>query len=175
MSLGISVDPRRRSKSEEGQKLNVERLQEYKSRLVVFPRKAGKPKAGDATVSTPLCSLCDAIDGKCRVTTLLPTSPVTLSLSPPLTPPRLLVPLPTRRRGPTLSPPSDLLVLLRGTKVRGRRGSLRRRLPRRPSKFGLIRYLEGLVLLPGGCTYDHCILDSLNYAVVVIRYGIRMM
>ncbi|KAE8542807.1 50S small subunit ribosomal protein L13e [Cryptococcus deuterogattii 99/473] len=49
LSLGISVDPRRRSKSEEGQKLNVERLKEYKSRLVVFPRKAGKPKAGDAT------------------------------------------------------------------------------------------------------------------------------
>lgn len=54
MSLGISVDPRRRSKSEEGQKLNVERLKEYKSRLVVFPKKAGKPKAGDATVSTLL-------------------------------------------------------------------------------------------------------------------------
>ncbi|WVQ82500.1 hypothetical protein IAT38_004629 [Cryptococcus sp. DSM 104549] len=48
-SLGIAVDARRRSKSEEGQKLNVERLQEYKTRLVVFPKKAGKPKAGDAT------------------------------------------------------------------------------------------------------------------------------
>ncbi|TYJ54829.1 hypothetical protein B9479_004500 [Cryptococcus floricola] len=49
LSLGISVDPRRRSKSEEGQALNVERLQEYKNRLVVFPKKAGKPKSGDAT------------------------------------------------------------------------------------------------------------------------------
>ncbi|GFZ46043.1 60S ribosomal protein L13 [Saitozyma sp. JCM 24511] len=47
--LGIVVDHRRRSKSEEGQKLNVERLKEYRSRLVVFPRKAGKPKSGDAT------------------------------------------------------------------------------------------------------------------------------
>ncbi|WVW82572.1 hypothetical protein I302_104583 [Kwoniella bestiolae CBS 10118] len=46
--LGISVDHRRRSKSEEGQSLNVDRLKEYKSRLVVFPRKQGKPKAGDA-------------------------------------------------------------------------------------------------------------------------------
>ncbi|KAK8866152.1 hypothetical protein IAR55_001303 [Kwoniella newhampshirensis] len=47
--LGISVDHRRRSKSEEGQTLNVDRLKEYKSRLVVFPRKQGKPKSGDAT------------------------------------------------------------------------------------------------------------------------------
>ncbi|WVF70231.1 hypothetical protein IAT40_005020 [Kwoniella sp. CBS 6097] len=46
--LGISVDHRRRSKSEEGQNLNVDRLKEYKSRLVVFPKKHGKPKAGDA-------------------------------------------------------------------------------------------------------------------------------
>lgn len=50
-SIGIAVDPRRRSKSEEGQQLNVNRLKEYKSRLVVFPKKAGKPKSGDATVS----------------------------------------------------------------------------------------------------------------------------
>lgn len=46
--LGIVVDHRRRSKSEEGQKVNVERLQAYKERLVVFPRVHGKPKAGDA-------------------------------------------------------------------------------------------------------------------------------
>lgn len=46
--LGIVVDHRRRSKSEESQKLNVERLQAYKARLVVFPRVHGKPKAGDA-------------------------------------------------------------------------------------------------------------------------------
>ena len=50
-SIGIAVDARRRSKSEEGQKLNVDRLKEYKTRLVVFPKKAGKPKAGDSTAS----------------------------------------------------------------------------------------------------------------------------
>jgi large subunit ribosomal protein L13e len=49
--LGISVDYRRRSKSEEGQTINVDRLKSYRERLVVFPKKAGKPKAGDATVS----------------------------------------------------------------------------------------------------------------------------
>lgn len=46
--LGIVVDHRRRSKSEEGQTLNVERLKAYRQRLVVFPRVHGKPKAGDA-------------------------------------------------------------------------------------------------------------------------------
>ena len=49
--LGIVVDHRRRSKSEEGQKINIDRIKEYRARLVVFPRKAGKPKHGDATVS----------------------------------------------------------------------------------------------------------------------------
>lgn len=48
-TIGIAVDTRRRSKSEEGQQLNVNRLKEYKTRLVVFPKKAGKPKSGDAT------------------------------------------------------------------------------------------------------------------------------
>ncbi|BEJ04826.1 hypothetical protein CcaverHIS641_0206430 [Cutaneotrichosporon cavernicola] len=49
LGLGIAVDHRRRSKSEEGQTLNVDRLKAYRSRLVVFPRVQGKPKAGDAT------------------------------------------------------------------------------------------------------------------------------
>jgi large subunit ribosomal protein L13e len=45
------VDHRRRNLSEEGKKLNVERLQAYKARLIVFPRKAAKPKKGDSSVS----------------------------------------------------------------------------------------------------------------------------
>ncbi|GAA6058735.1 hypothetical protein JCM10212_003423 [Sporobolomyces blumeae] len=47
LSLGIPVDHRRRNASEEGLKLNVERLEAYKARLVVFPKKAGKVKKGD--------------------------------------------------------------------------------------------------------------------------------
>jgi len=47
--LGIIVDHRRRNSSEEGKALNVERLIAYKDRLIVFPRKAGKPKKGDST------------------------------------------------------------------------------------------------------------------------------
>ncbi|KAK0198184.1 60S ribosomal protein L13 [Armillaria mellea] len=50
-SVGIVVDHRRRNSSEEGKKVNVERLKAYKTKLVVFPRKAGKPKKGDSSVS----------------------------------------------------------------------------------------------------------------------------
>jgi large subunit ribosomal protein L13e len=48
-TIGISVDPRRQNLSEEGLKLNVERLQEFRKRLIVFPRRNGKTKQGDAT------------------------------------------------------------------------------------------------------------------------------
>ncbi|KAG8219751.1 60S ribosomal protein L13 [Butyriboletus roseoflavus] len=47
--VGIVVDHRRRNLSEEGKALNVERLKAYKAKLVVFPRKASKPKKGDST------------------------------------------------------------------------------------------------------------------------------
>ena len=48
--VGIAVDHRRRNLSEEGKKLNVERLKAYKARLIVFPRNAKKPKKGDSSV-----------------------------------------------------------------------------------------------------------------------------
>ncbi|KAF2731779.1 ribosomal protein L13e [Polyplosphaeria fusca] len=47
-TIGISVDPRRQNLSEESLKANVERLQEYKKRLILFPRRHGKTKSGDA-------------------------------------------------------------------------------------------------------------------------------
>ncbi|KAI0068454.1 ribosomal protein L13e [Artomyces pyxidatus] len=47
--LGVVVDHRRRNLSVEGKELNVARLKAYKERLVVFPRKAGKPKKGDSS------------------------------------------------------------------------------------------------------------------------------
>lgn len=49
LSIGISVDHRRKNRSVEGLKQNVARLAEYKSKLIVFPKKAGKAKKGDAT------------------------------------------------------------------------------------------------------------------------------
>ncbi|KAF2458040.1 60S ribosomal protein L13 [Lineolata rhizophorae] len=47
-TIGIAVDPRRQNLSEEGLNANVERLKEYRKRLIIFPRRAGKVKDGDA-------------------------------------------------------------------------------------------------------------------------------
>eukprot|EP00887_Chlorella_sp_A99_P006840 scaffold2.g6840.t1 len=47
-TIGIAVDSRRRNRSLEGLQENVNRLKAYKANLVLFPRRAGKPKAGDA-------------------------------------------------------------------------------------------------------------------------------
>jgi len=49
--VGISVDFRRRNKSEEALQKNVQRLKLYKSKLIVFPRNptSQRSKKGDAT------------------------------------------------------------------------------------------------------------------------------
>lgn len=46
-TVGIAVDGRRQNLSEESLAANVARLKEYKSRLIVYPRQANRPKAGD--------------------------------------------------------------------------------------------------------------------------------
>lgn len=48
-TIGIAVDFRRQNKSVEGFEANVNRLKEFQSKLIIFPRKAGKPKNGDAS------------------------------------------------------------------------------------------------------------------------------
>jgi len=48
-TVGICVDYRRKNRSEERFQANVDRLKEYKQKLVVFPRRASQPKKGDAT------------------------------------------------------------------------------------------------------------------------------
>ena len=48
-TVGISVDPRRQNLSEESLKANVERLQEYKKKLILFPRRNGQTKKGDSS------------------------------------------------------------------------------------------------------------------------------
>ncbi|KAJ3085773.1 60S ribosomal protein L13 [Physocladia obscura] len=50
-SIGISVDHRRKNRSVEGLQANVDRLSEYKSKLILFPRKLNKPKQGDSVKS----------------------------------------------------------------------------------------------------------------------------
>lgn len=48
-TVGIAVDPRRQNLSEESVAANVERLKAYMARLIVFPRRSGKQKHGDAS------------------------------------------------------------------------------------------------------------------------------
>lgn len=48
-TVGIAVDHRRVNRSVEALERNVARLNEYKSKLVVFPKRRGSAKAGDAT------------------------------------------------------------------------------------------------------------------------------
>ena len=49
-NVGVSVDHRRKNRSEEQFRANVQRLKTYKAKLVVFPRKTKKPKSGDTPV-----------------------------------------------------------------------------------------------------------------------------
>ncbi|KAK0117605.1 60S ribosomal protein L13 [Cadophora gregata] len=48
-TIGISVDPRRQNLSTESLAVNVERLKAYQARLILFPRKLGQHKKGDAS------------------------------------------------------------------------------------------------------------------------------
>ena len=47
-TIGISVDPRWRSKCTESLQANVQRFKEYRSKLILFPRKTSAPKKGDS-------------------------------------------------------------------------------------------------------------------------------
>merc|ERR1711902_162966 len=48
-TIGIAVDHRRWNKSVESLQLNAQRLKEYKSKLILFPISAKKPRKGDST------------------------------------------------------------------------------------------------------------------------------
>lgn len=48
-SMGIAVDHRRANKSTKSLARNVERLETYKAKLIVFPKKGNKAKAGDTS------------------------------------------------------------------------------------------------------------------------------
>ncbi|KYR00477.1 S60 ribosomal protein L13 [Tieghemostelium lacteum] len=48
-TIGIAVDFRRKNKSQQSLSLNVQRLKDYKSKLVLFPRNFKAPKKGEAT------------------------------------------------------------------------------------------------------------------------------
>lgn len=48
-TVGIAVDHRRYNRNEEKLQVNVDRLKEYLSKLVIFPKKASKPYKGDSS------------------------------------------------------------------------------------------------------------------------------
>ncbi len=51
MGVGISIDYRRKNRSEQSLRDNVARLQQYKANLILFPKKSNrsKPKATDSS------------------------------------------------------------------------------------------------------------------------------
>jgi len=51
-TVGIAVDHRRHNKNADTQATNVERLSQYKNKLILFPRVADKPKKGEINDST---------------------------------------------------------------------------------------------------------------------------
>ncbi|XP_030367018.1 60S ribosomal protein L13-like [Strigops habroptila] len=61
-TIGISVDPRRCNKSTESLQANVQRLREYHSKLILFPRNPALPKKGDCSVSTWLLQMFRIIE-----------------------------------------------------------------------------------------------------------------
>jgi len=48
-TIGIAIDYRRRNKSVESLQKNVQRLKEYRSKLILFPKKLSNPHKGDAS------------------------------------------------------------------------------------------------------------------------------
>lgn len=81
-TVGIAVDTRRFDSSEEALQLNVQRLESYKSKLILFPRKADKPKKGDIADSTA-DKLKSAEAGKQNVTKHVISKPNTKARQAP--------------------------------------------------------------------------------------------
>ena len=50
-TIGIAVDHRRQNLSEESIAVNVARLKDYQSRLIVLPRRSNAPKKGETKAS----------------------------------------------------------------------------------------------------------------------------
>lgn len=60
-AIGVAVDPRRRNKSIESRQINVQRLKEYRSKLILFPRGGKKVRQGEATSEE--CKLATQLKG----------------------------------------------------------------------------------------------------------------
>uniref|UniRef100_A0A2P2HW08 Large ribosomal subunit protein eL13 n=1 Tax=Hirondellea gigas TaxID=1518452 RepID=A0A2P2HW08_9CRUS len=51
LKIGIAVDRRRRSKSNEAMQANIQRLREYRRKLILFPKNSKKTKKGEASAA----------------------------------------------------------------------------------------------------------------------------
>lgn len=60
-TIGIAVDKRRKNKSLESLQQNVQRLKEYRSKLILFPITRRRPKAGES--SEQECRLAQQVTG----------------------------------------------------------------------------------------------------------------
>lgn len=82
-TIGIAVDGRRKNVSQESLAANVARLQEYKSRLILFPRKSGQYKkldasAEDVAAATKAFSAEGKVEGyTTRVSSSIPVKNIT--------------------------------------------------------------------------------------------------
>lgn len=71
-TIGISVDHRRANLSVGALAINVERLKAYRARLILFPRKANKPKKADSSKEEIAAFTSGDVSGASRVRKLLP-------------------------------------------------------------------------------------------------------
>lgn len=71
-TVGISVDHRRTNTSQEQLTRNVDRLNMYKEKLILFPRREGKPKKGliADSVDTAASKNCSQGDGNAPIAAL---------------------------------------------------------------------------------------------------------
>ncbi|KAL7741902.1 hypothetical protein ACLKA6_012116 [Drosophila palustris] len=60
-TIGISVDRRRKNKSLESRQRNIQRLKEYRSKLILFPINEKKIRKGESTVEE--CKLATQLQG----------------------------------------------------------------------------------------------------------------
>jgi len=60
-TIGISVDKRRKNKSLESRQRNIQRLKEYRSKLILFPINEKKIRKGESTVEE--CKLATQLRG----------------------------------------------------------------------------------------------------------------
>lgn len=160
--------------------MNVARLKAFKSKLIVFPRKAGKPKSGDSEVNlvgpSTMVPPRFSSHGFDNMLTMLPisshrrllpwltllSSRVLFSLSSRCTSLSSPVPSPLRRRTPLLSPPSARPAPMLVLRVSGK-SAPRPKLKRRPTK------LERNKLIAVRVTHENTIFNNHSAQSLVAR------